>query len=262
MVLRARVDDDPAMQVVHARQARRLNTRLSLLTGALTGLLLVGLAATLAYVAIATPFAGQFMPHGSSDTASMLVNAVAWTLLLTAPAIAGIAGLARLAGVADRGLAGRRRSDPMTVLGRVLGPEYAAATGVHLPDGRVVAEVIVGPHGVAVFEPLPPRAFFRQHGNAWELRVGKDRWIPQENPFERATRTADRVRHWLGTDDRDFVVKVYVAVITSDTSLARTATCAVIARDQVAAYLASLPVQRTFSTERRAQVFELLRSAA
>ena len=83
-----------------------------------------------------------------------------------------------------------------------------------------------------------------------------------ENPLDRAARTADSVRHWLGTDDRDFVVKVHVAVITPDTSLPRTRSCAVIARDQVPAYLASLPAQRSFTTERRAQVFELLRSAA
>jgi hypothetical protein len=214
------------------------------------------------YLVLATPLAERFMPHGQSSAESVILSALGWTLLLTAPAIAGIAGIARLADVADRGLAGWRRPDPLTALCRVLGPEYAAAAGIRLPDGRVVAEVIVGPHGVAVFEPLPPRAFLRQHGSAWELRVGKDRWVPQENPFERATRTADRMRHWLSTDDRDFVVKVHVAVIASDTSLPRTPTCAVITRDQVAAYLASLPAQRSFTAERRAQVFELLRGAA
>jgi hypothetical protein len=256
------LDDDPAMQVVRASHARRVSTRLTLITGALIGLLLVGVAAALAYLAIATPFAEQFMPHGQPNAESTILSGLGWTLLLTAPTIAGIAGLARLASVADQGLSSRRRPHPMTVLGRILGPDYAAATDIRLPDGRVVAEVIVGPHGVAIFEPLPSGALLRQHGGAWELRVGKDRWIPRENPFERATRTADRVRHWLGTAERDFVVKVSVAVITSDTSLTRTSTCAVITRDQVAAYLASLPVQRSFTTERRAQVFELLRSAA
>jgi hypothetical protein len=262
MVRCDRFDDDPAMQVVHARTARRPNARLSLVKGLVIGLLLIGLGAAMGYLEIATPFADQFMPHGQSSTVSLILSALGWTLLLAAPAIAGIAGIARLANVADRGLMSRRRPHPITALSRILGPDYAAATGIRLPDGRTVAEVIVGPHGVAVFEPLPPREFMRQHGGAWELRIGKDRWVPQENPLERATRTADRVRHWLGTDDRDFVVKVHVALITSDTSLPRTSTCAVITRDQVAAYLASLPAQRSFTTERRAQVFELLRNAA
>ena len=101
----------------------------------------------------------------------------------------------------------------------------------------------------------------RSHGGRWELRVGKDRWIPLENPLERAARSADRVRHWLGGEDHGFVVRVYAAVISAGDSLTRTSTCAVVTREQVPAYLNSLPIQRGFTAERRAKVIEDLRAA-
>ena len=39
-----------------------------------------------------------------------------------------------------------------TGLGRVLGAEYVVATDVILPDGAVIPEIVVGPHGAAVIE--------------------------------------------------------------------------------------------------------------
>ena len=85
--------------------------------------------------------------------------------------------------------------------------------------------------------------------------------MPLENPLERAVRSAERVRHWLGGEDRGFVVRVYAAVIASDGQLTRTPNCAVVTRDQIPAYLNSLPIQRGFSADRRAQVIDDLRTA-
>lgn len=256
------IAEDSAMQVLHAQAIRRPGSRLGIATGLTIGLLLLTLGVALGYLAVATPFAERFIPEGRAGTSVMIGSALGWTLLLVAPALAGIAGIAWLAGVAERAARLRTPAHPVVGLSRVLGEEFAAATGLRLPDGRIVAEVIVGPHGVAVFEPLPPRALTRVHGGAWELRVSRDRWVPLENPLERTVRTGDRVRRWLGSDDRDFVVKVHAAVIAPDASaIARTPACAVITRDQVPAYLASLPAQRSFTAERRAQVVELLRTA-
>jgi hypothetical protein len=256
------LNDDPAMYIARARGARRPNTRLSLAAGMLIAVLLLGLAAALAYLAIATPFAERFMPQPQASTVAVIAGAVGWALLLTAPAIAAIAGIAWLAHVAERGLTIGKRPHPITDLSRILGPAYATASEIRLPDGRTVAGVIVGPHGVAVLDVLPPREFVRDRAGAWERRIDKDRWVPEENPLERAARTADGVRHWLGAGDRDFVVKVHVAVIATDRSVPRTPSCAVITPDQIPAYLASLPAQRSFTPERRAHIFELLRSAA
>jgi hypothetical protein len=248
------------MQVFQPRTTRA-SSRLSIVTGLAIGLLLVLVAAALAYIALATPFSQRFIAEPRASGVRVVISAIGWTLLMAAPPLAALAGVAWIVGTADRAGGLRRRPHPVTGLSRVLGEDYAAATGVRLPDGRLVSEVIVGPHGIAVFEPLPPKAVTRHDGARWELRVGKDRWVPLENPIERATRSAERVRHWLGGDERGFVVRVHAAVIASDQTLTRTANCAVVTRDQVPAYLNSLPIQRGFTAERRAQVIEDLRAA-
>ena len=248
------------MQVLQP-QSTRAGSRLSIVPGLTIGLLLVGLGVALAYLALATPFSQRFVAEPRASGVRVVLGAIGWTLVIAAPAIAALAGFAWLAGAVEKAGGLRRRPHPVNGLSRVLGEDYAAATGVRLPDGRLVSEVIVGPHGIAVFEPLPPAAVTRNDGKRWELRVGKDRWIPLENPLERAARSAERVRHWLGGDERGFVVRVYAAVIVSDQTLTRTSTCAVVSRDQVPAYLNSLPIQRGFTAERRAQVIDDLRAA-
>jgi hypothetical protein len=248
------------MQVLQP-QSTRTGSPLSILTGLTIGLLLVGLGAALAYLALATPFSHQFAPEPRSSPVRVVLSAIGWTLLIAAPAIAALAGLAWLAGVAEAAGKRRRRPNPVAGLSRVLGDDYLAATSVQLPDGRLVSEVIVGPHGIAVFEPLPPPSLTRVQSGRWELRVGRDRWVPMEDPLERAARSADRVRHWLGGEDHGFVVRVYAAVIAPDGALTRTPSCAVVSREQVPAYLNSLPVQRGFTPERRERIIEDIRAA-
>ena len=248
------------MQVVQP-QSTRTGSPLAILTGLTIGLLLVGLGAALAYLALATPFSQQFTPDPRSSPARVVLSSIGWTLLIVAPAIAALAGIAWLAGVAEKAGARRRRPHPVAKLSRVLGEDYLAATSVHLPDGRLVSEVIVGPHGIAVFEPLPPSSLTRVQSGRWELRVGRDRWVPMEDPLERAARSADRVRHWLGSEDHGFVVRVYAAVIAPDGTLTRSSSCAVVSREQVPAYLNSLPVQRGFTPERRERIIEDIRAA-
>ena len=248
------------MQVFHQRASRRPASRLSFAMRIAIGVLLLGLGALLAYLALATPFGDRFLPASRSSASTTVAAALGWTLLIVAPAMAGIAGVAWLVGVADQHSALRPRLHPVQGLASVLGPEYTAATNLRLDDGRLVPEVIVGPHGVAVFEPMPPPDLTRQRNGAWELLVGKDRWVPLENPLDRTVRTADRVRRWLAAGDRDFVVRVHAAVITDDGRVPRTANCAVISRDQVPAYLRSLPPQRGLTDERRAAIVEMIRA--
>ena len=249
------------MQVFHPRASRRPVTRLSLVMRLSIGVLLLVLGAVLAYMAVATPFSERFLPSARASASSSFAAALGWTLLIAAPAMSGIAGIAWLAGVAEHNAAFRPRSHPVHSLTSVLGPEYTAATNVRLDDGRLVAEVIVGPHGVAVFEPMPPAAFTRQRNGAWELMVGKDRWVPLENPLDRTVRSADRVRRWLAAGDRDFVVRVHAAVITPDARMLRTPACAVITRDQVPAYLRSLPLQRGLTDDRRESIVAMIKNA-
>ncbi len=247
------------MQVLQSHPTRA-GSPLSIVTGLTIGLLLVGVGAALAYLAVATPMSQAFTPDPQSGPLRIVTGALGWTLLIAAPAIAAVAGVAWLAGAFERASAFRVGPHPVARLSRVLWADYAAATGVHLPDGRIVSEIIVGPHGLAVFEPLPPTALTRSVDGRWELRVGKDHWVPLENPVERAVRSADRVRHWIAGNDRDFVIRIYAAVIAPEGALPRTSNCAVVTREQVPAYLSSLPVQRGLTPERRAQIVDDLRA--
>lgn len=257
-----RTGDDQAMQVLSARPGQGRSQQLSMLVGLLVGVLLIGLGLAVGYLEIATPFAQRFIPAARATPSVVLASVLGWSLLLVAPATAAVAGAAWLERSVGRGFRIRARRHPIAKLSRTLGSEYTAAAGVRLPDGRGISELIVGPHGVAVFETLPSADVLRHRDGRWELRVARNRWVPvRESPLERTVRTAESLRAWLGADDRDFLVKVHPAVIAPDDSVPRTAGCAVITRAQVAAYLQSLPVQRSFTPERRGQVVDLLRSA-
>ena len=135
------------------------------------------------------------------------------------------------------------------------------ASDVPLYDGRSIPAMLIGPFGVVVLRETPPTSLTRVSGTAWELRT-KAGWIPIENPMERAARDAERVRHWLSDDDRDFLVKAYAAVIARPgATLERTATCAVLTADQVPDYVASLPAQRTLTDSRLDGVLAQVREA-
>jgi len=86
--------------------------------------------------------------------------------------------------------------------------------------------------------------------------------VPIEAPLDRAARDAERVRGWLATDDRDFLVKVYAAIVTDDERVERTSTCAVVRTHELAAWLEALPGQRGLTAARREHLVELLRSVA
>jgi hypothetical protein len=137
------------------------------------------------------------------------------------------------------------------------------ATQVSIPDGgRAVPELVIGPFGAAVIEELPPPGAVLSRGvRSWEVRVGNGYIRTIDNPLERAARDADRVRTWLTDADTDHVMKVYAAVVGRDQRVERSPSCAVLAPDQVAAWLSSLPPQRSLDEGRRERVARLLRSA-
>ena len=57
------------------------------------------------------------------------------------------------------------------------------------------------------------------------------------------------------------MVKVYAALVVPDNRIQRTPACAVITRDQVPAYLASLPPQRSLTPSRREFIVEQVRES-
>jgi hypothetical protein len=246
------------MQVIAPRPASA-PARRTIVIGTVVGAVLLVGGLAIAWLTLATPFIEHFTPTGRPGTSQLLFGMVAWAFALIAPATFIIVGLARIVTVFDAVSSSRPRPTPASRLARVLGEEYVVASRARLPDGRTVPEIIVGPFGAAVLEELPPPGVSRRHGGSWEVRTREGRWIALENPLERAARDAERVRRWFARDEQDFVVKVYAAVVARDSSLGRTANCAVITADQIPAWLAGLPPQRSLNDSRRERLIEQLR---
>jgi hypothetical protein len=246
------------MQVITPRPARRV-PRSSIVLGTFVGAMLLVGGLSVGWLAFGTPFISQFTPPGRLGPTQFLTGMLAWSFALIAPAAFLMAGLARLVTVFDSVTSNRPKPTPVARLAKQLGEDYVVASRLRLPDGRVIPDLVLGPFGAAVIEQAPPAAAIRRHGEAWEVRTNRG-WMPMESPLDRASRDAERVRSWFTHDDRDFLVKVYAAVIDPDKTLQRSASCAVISPDEVQPWIASLPAQRSLTQSRRGSLTELLRN--
>lgn len=220
------------------------------------GWLAIGLVA--AWIVFFTPLLDRAASLTPRSPAGPLFGAIAWAVALTAPTAFVVLGLSRLAGAVAhlRGRTGPRR--PVHAMARRLPAGVESLPSIHLPDGRTIPDVVLGPHGIAFFEPLPPPVASRQVGGRWEARFSDGRWRPIENPLDRAARDADGLRRFLAEDDRDFVVKVHPVVTATLPQVERTDTCAVVALADVPGWIAALPAQRSLSPARLQHVREVL----
>ena len=248
------------MQVLSPQSTGGARQVVSALGGLVIAAALLATGAALGYVAFGTSFVTQFSLDPRPGPGQVAAAILGWTFAFTGPGVFFLIGIARIAAVVDRVGATRPRRSRVTRLAADLSDDYLAASRVVLPDGRRIPELVLGPFGIAVIEYLPPPSATRQLGGRWEVRLENGRWIPLENPLDRATRDAEAVRRWVADGDRDFVVKVYAAVVAPDDTLLRTATCAVLTADRVSAWLTSLAPQRSLTPTRRERLVELIRS--
>jgi hypothetical protein len=250
-----------SMQMIQSSAVPR-PARGPMVLGTIVGATLLAGGLGLAWLSFVTPLVRGLAPSAVRPGLEELITGAAiWGVMLVAPATFAIVGIVRLARVFGT----VRQASSISALGRVRGAvadDYLAASNVMLPEGRLIQNLIVGPHGVAVLAELPPPSLTRRTDTVWEIRRGDGRWIPLENPLERAARDAERVRSWIASEEQDFVVKVYAALLTTDPSLARIPACAVIVAEQIPAWLASLPPQRSLNETRRSELTELIRSIA
>jgi hypothetical protein len=249
------------MEVIHPsrREARQPFARV--IAGTVVGTLLVVIGLVFGYVVFATPLLRSALPGASPDAGQVMTGVALWAFALVAPAVCLIAGLTRLARIlADQRRTRGHRSPVLEALG-AMPDDVVVATGIVLADGRGISDLVVGPFGAAVIRELPPASVTRIRDGHWEAR-GRRSWIPLEDPLERAARDAERVRRWLAHDDVDFVVKTYAAVVGPDATVPRTSWCAVLTPDQVAAWIAALPPQRSLTPSRREQLVATVRAAA
>ena len=227
--------------------------------GGTVGIVLLTGGVFLAWLALTTPVVGSLTPSTvRPGLVQLALGGAVWGLALVAPPSFAIVGALRLGRVV-RALMARPKPRAITRQAEMLGDDYLVAQDVRLPDGRLIRDLVIGPFGLAVLSELPPPSVTRHQGLAWEIRSRNGRWVPYENPVERTARDGERVRRWFGSQERDFLVKVYSAAVTTDPTVARTPTCAVIEPRQVASWVASLPPSRALTEERRLDLIEQVR---
>ncbi len=249
------------MQVIAAAPPVTIVQRLAVARSAVVAALLVAAAASLAWLFVGTPFVGTLIPAGRPSDAQVIVDVLVWTAVLIVPACLLLIGLTRLVEAVEAAAALRpRRLSP--AVREALGPDALAATDLRLPGGRRVHELVVGPFGIVVIGEVPPASISRNVGSRWEIRDERGHWIPVEGPMDRTARDAERVRGWLASDDRDFLVKIYAVVVTNDPRVQRSATCAVVRPSDLASWMGTLPPQRGLSASRRERVEQLVREIA
>jgi hypothetical protein len=231
-----------------------------LLGSVIVGTLLIVGGVVLAYLAFATPILGSVLPSGRPTVGQIAAGVAVWALALVAPAAFLLAGMSRLVRILTT-VRGRipRRSATLRAL-ESLPAEITVASGITLADGRPVSELVLGSFGAVVVRELPPAAVTRVREGRWEAR-GARRWIALENPLDRASRDAERVRRWFGHDDADFVVKVYAVVVGSNPGVERTTTCAVVTPDRLGDWIIALPPQRSLTEGRRQRMLDSVRDA-
>jgi hypothetical protein len=222
----------------------------------------LGIAGAAAWLVFATPFLARLLDLGSSGPVAPVMGAMVLALALTAPATFAVMGIARLGGAVGHARAARRATPPVARRAKLLPDGCTVIPRVRLPDGRRIPDVVVGPHGVAFFESLPPAAATRRTGERWEAHFADRTWRPIENPLQRAARDAERLRRHLEAQERDFVVRVQAAVLGDAHEIGRSDGCAVVALDDMPAWLAALPAQRGLGPDRLARVRALLEALA
>ncbi|HEX2756097.1 MAG TPA: hypothetical protein VHM48_11565, partial [Candidatus Limnocylindrales bacterium] len=257
--LSARARDDGAVQVITSSRASRPPLG-AVVVGLVVGSVLLVGGLLLAWVAFATPvLTGLTPPTARPGPAQLALGGVIWGFTLVAPPSFAIVGALRLGRVV-RAISVKPRTRAMTRVAAAVGDQYSAATDVRLPDGRIVRDLVLGPFGLAVINELPPPRATRHTGISWEIRRSDGRWVHFENPLERTARDGERVRRWIASTERDFVVKVYAAVVTPDPTISRTPGCAVLTPEQIPAWLASLPSARALTADRQVELVEAIRT--
>ena len=239
------------------RSTRWLGT---LVGGTLIGVLLVAAGALAAYLAIATPLVSRLMPDAPPGGRQVALGLGIWSFSLIAGGALLVAGTHRLAIILTTLRTPRRLCGPAVRAVAHMSDEVVVAGGVVPNAGPPIPELLIGPFGVAVVHELLPSAQVRLGSAGWESRTN-DGWMPTDDPLDQAVRDAERVRRWLAAADLDFVVRVYAALVVADETLRRTPACAVIVAEQIPAWIASLPRQRTLTAGRRGRLLALTRSS-
>lgn len=245
-------------QISPPRPARRSG---SLVGGALLGAGLVAAGLGLAFLTVETPLVARLVSGGWAGSGRLPFAAVLGLLGLVGASALLVAGTDRLAVIVATVRSSVARGPSFARALEALGGDVDVVNGVVPHDGRPIPSLVVGPFGVAIVDEMGPTDRLRRIGESWEART-RDGWQPTEHPLDRAARDAERVRRWLNHGELDFVVRVYVALVTPDGTIPRSPLCAVLTVEQIPAWIGALPRQRSLSDGRRNLVLARARAAA
>jgi hypothetical protein len=248
----------PARLVPSRRHRVRRRGLFEALGRGFIGIAWLAIAASLAWLVLSTPLLVRLTSAGLRDPAAPVVGAVAWAVALTAPTCFAVLGIIRLGGAVHSVQVARGTTSPVASRAARLPPGCAVVPRIRLPEGRCIPDVVVGPHGVAFFEPLPPAAAARRTGARWEVRFADRTWRSIENPLQRAVRDGEQLRRHIESQEHGFVVRVQAAVLRDEYEIERSDGCAVVAPDDVPAWLAALPAQRGLTPDRLAHLVEIV----
>jgi hypothetical protein len=232
-----------------------------LVGGSVYGAMLAAAGLGMAYLALATPLPSLLPANQLSGAGQMPIAIGIWSLSLIAGGALLLAGTNRLAVTLARLKTRDRQRGPGAQALASITDEVVVMAEVVPNEGRAIPELAIGPFGAAVIHALPSSREIRLVGASWESRT-RAGWLPMENPLELAMRDAERVRRWFSIADLDFVVRVYAALVVTDQSFPRSATCAVVTHDQLPAWIAALPRQRSLTAARRARLGALAEPAS
>jgi hypothetical protein len=241
----------PMALITPHRRAPRLGT---LVGGSVYGALLTAAGLGMGYLVLATPLTSIVAANRLSSAGRLPIEMAIVLLALLAGGALMLAGTNRLALTLTRLKSSDGRGPGARAL-LSMTDEATVVADVMPSEGRPIPELAIGPFGAVVIHVLPSSRQVRQVGASWERRTAEG-WLPTENPLDLANRDAERVRRWFTIADLDFVVRVY-AVVLADAAIARSATCAVLTPDQLPAWVASLPHQRSLTAARRARLLTL-----
>lgn len=229
-----------------------------LIGGTALGALLVAAGLFLAYRTLSTPLISTLVGSGAPGGQRVTIGLGVWSLALIAGGGLLVAGTSRLATIVAILRHGRGAGGAASRALAALADEVIVASAVTPDEGRPIPELAIGGFGIAVIHELPSSNAIRHGGAGWESRT-REGWQAADDPLDAAMRDADRVRRWLRTADLDFVVRVYAALVVTAPKIQRSSSCAVVSADQIRAWIASLPPQRTLSRGRRDQLVAMAR---
>lgn len=242
------------MQIIGAAPASK-SPLPSFVIGAAAGAILIVSGLTIEFAALLTNYVDAIAQGRFGDPSALGGVLARWLAVALGAIFLGV-GAARLVEL----VSGLRAGDAMAGLAvpTRASDEPVMALNVDVGDGRPIPKLVIGRFGAAVIRDLPPASSTRQQGPYWEAWTDQG-WVRIESPLDLASRDAERVRRWFAGEDRDYVVRVYAAVIAPEANIVRTPACAVITPFQLESWLRSLPVQRSLSEARRDQLLAMLR---